>query len=139
MHRMELTVHLSDTDVTGQVYYSKPLEWMEWCRVEWFTENQGPFLEYVEKTGITFFPARVCADYKRPIMFGDRIGVEMTAKDPKRASFVFDYTLKRGEEIVMKSEITMVCFDTRKKRLASIPADLLAKIQTSAGRPSASQ
>jgi acyl-CoA thioester hydrolase len=134
MHRMELTVHLSDTDVTGQVYYSKPLEWMEWCRVEWFTQNHGPFLEYVEKTGITFFPARVAADYKRPIMFGERIAVEMTAKEAKRASFVFEYTLKRGAEVVLKSEITMVCFDTRTKRLASIPADLLEKIQAMAAR-----
>jgi len=132
MHRMELTVHLSDTDVTGQVYYSKPLEWLEWCRVDWFTKNQGPFLDYVEKTGITFFPARVCTDYKRPILFGDRITLEMTAKDLKKVSFVFDYCLKRGTETVLKSEITMVCFDPRKKGLAAIPADLQEKIQAMA-------
>jgi acyl-CoA thioester hydrolase len=135
MHSIEVTVHLSDTDVTGQVYYAKPLEWMEWCRVDWFTTHQGPFLEYVAKTGITIFPARVTVDYKRPVAFGDRITVEMTARDAKRARFVLDYALKRGADTVIKGEITMVCFDTRKEKLASIPDDLLAKIEAIAAGP----
>jgi acyl-CoA thioester hydrolase len=130
MHVMEMTVHLSDTDVTGQAYYSKPLEWMEWCRVDWFTAQQGNFMKFVEATGITFFPAKVTAEYKKPIFFGDALRIEMKAKEIKKISFIFEYAIKRGEETVLKSDITMVCFNTVKKSLAALPPDLLEKIES---------
>jgi acyl-CoA thioester hydrolase len=122
-------VHLSDTDVTGQVYYSKPLEWLEWCRVDWFTQHYGNFMEHVEKTGITYFPAKVIVDYKKPIFFNDELLVEVTVKEIKKVSFLFAYAVKRGSETVLKSEITMACFDVRQKSLAALPAQLLADLK----------
>jgi acyl-CoA thioester hydrolase len=127
---MNLTVHLSDTDVTGQVYYSKPLEWLEWCRVQWFTHNYGNFLKYVEETGITFFPSKATVEYKRPVFFNDELVVEMLAKEIKKVSFIFEYTVKRGTETVLKSDITMVCFDIRKKSLSALPEQLVNQLNS---------
>jgi len=130
MFMREHTVFLSDTDTTGQVYYSKPLEWLEWCRVEWFQKQFGNFLQFVEKSGITFFPSRANVDYKRPIFFGDTLKIEMTAKEIKKVSFLLDYTVKRGEEIVLKSEITIVCFDTKKKTLGRMGEDMIKLLES---------
>jgi len=130
MHVFAHTVRLSDTDTTGQVYYARPLEWLEWCRVDWFQAQYGNFMDFVARTGITFFPSRLSIDYKKPVFFGDELRVEMQAKDIKKISFVFDYTVRRRDEIVIKSEITMVCFDTRKKSLAPLDADLLSRLNT---------
>jgi YbgC/YbaW family acyl-CoA thioester hydrolase len=128
MHKMHLDVHLSDTDVTGQVYYSKPLEWMEWCRVDWFQAKYGNFMRHVEETGITFFPSKVNVDYRKPIMFGDSLDMEMVSKDIKKVSFVLEYTVKRQEEVVLKGEVLMVCFDVRNKKLAKIEGEMLEYI-----------
>ncbi len=128
MYTMNLQVHLSDTDVTGQVYYARPLEWLEWCRVQWFTEHYGNFMKYVETTGITFFPSKATVEYKRPIFFGDALVIELRVKDAKKVSFVFDYTIKRGSETVLRSEITMVCFDVRKKSLSALPEPLMQQL-----------
>lgn len=130
MHTLDITVHLSDTDATGQVYYSKPLEWMEWCRVDWFGRIQGDFLKFVETTGLTFFPAKVGVEYKKPIRFGDRLRLEMSSREIKKVSFVLEYGIKRGGETVLKSEITMVCFNTLKKSLSAIPAEFVGPIET---------
>jgi YbgC/YbaW family acyl-CoA thioester hydrolase len=116
MFMMEHTVHLSDTDATGQVYYARPLEWLEWCRVDWFNKAFGDFMAEVQKTGITFFPTRVEVDYKRPMFTGDHVVIEMTATDIRNISFVLDYAVKRQNETVLTSRITIVCFDTVKKR-----------------------
>ncbi|NTV53535.1 MAG: acyl-CoA thioesterase [Candidatus Firestonebacteria bacterium] len=130
MHAYPVKVHLSDTDVTGQVYYAKPLEWLEWCRVDWFTRHYGNFLNYVETNGLTFFPARAVVDYKKPIFFNDELVVELRVKEIKKISFIFAYTLKRVHETVLKSEITMVCFDVRKKSLAALPGHLLEDLKS---------
>ena len=129
MYKMPLEVHLSDTDVTGQVYYSKPLEWMEWCRVKWFQEKFGNFMKHVEDTGITFFPSKVSVDYRKPVFFGDSLEIEMASKDLKKVSFLLEYTVKRLDEVVLQAEILMVCFDTRGKRLGKIEGGMLEHIK----------
>ena len=128
MYKMTIKVHLSDTDVTGQVYYSKPLEWMEWCRVNWFGEKYGNFMKYVEETGITFFPSKVSIDYRKPIFFADKLEIEMSSKDLKKVSFLLEYTIKRQEEIVLKADVLMVCFDTKRRRLGKIEGGMLEHI-----------
>ncbi len=128
MYKMPLEVRLSDTDVTGQVYYSKPLEWMEWCRVSWFQEKYGNFMKYVEETGITFFPSKVSVDYRKPVMFGDRLDIEMVSKDVKKVSFTLQYTMKRNEEVVLTAEVLMVCFDAKNKKFGKIEGGMLEYI-----------
>jgi acyl-CoA thioester hydrolase len=135
MHSYPVKVHLSDTDVTGQVYYAKPLEWLEWARVDWFTQKYGNFLEVVEKTGLTYFPAKAVVEYKKPIFFNDELVVEVTVKEIKKVSFLFAYAVKRGAETVLQSEITMVCFNLQKKSLAPLPETLLADLQALAPAP----
>ncbi|MCE5300672.1 MAG: acyl-CoA thioesterase [Spirochaetia bacterium] len=125
---MPLEVRLSDTDVTGQVYYSKPLEWMEWCRVGWFQEKYGNFMKHVENTGITFFPSKVSIDYRKPIFFGDKLEIGMISKDLKKVSFTLGYTIKRQEEVVLTADIVMACFDTKSKRLVKIEGGMMEHI-----------
>lgn len=127
MHVMRHEVHLSDTDCTGWVYYAKPLEWLEWCRVDWFNKKFGNFLKFVEETGITFFPSKVTVDYKKGIFFGDKIQIEMKPKEIKKVSFVLEYVIKRGEETVLTSEITLVCFDSKKKTFARLSDSFIEK------------
>lgn len=129
MYVMEHKVHLSDTDTTGQVYYARPLEWMEWCRVNWFENKYGNFMKYVENTNITFFPAKVNIEYKKPIFFGDDLVVEMTAKDIKKVSFTLDYLVKRSGDLVINAEIQIVCFDVKSKRFGRLSEDLMAYIE----------
>lgn len=130
MHIYEHTVHLSDTDTTGQVYYARPLEWLEWCRVDWFTKQFGNFMKFVETSGITFFPSKVNVDYRKPVLFGDALRIEMTATEVKKVSFSLAYTVKRGEETVLSAEIVMVCFDTKKASFGRLNADMLAALQS---------
>jgi acyl-CoA thioester hydrolase len=130
MFVMPYTVHLSDTDTTSQVYYARPLEWLEWCRVDWFNKSFGNFMQFVESSGITFFPSQAHIEYKRPVLFGDQLTIEMAARDIKKVSFVLDYTVKRGDEIVIRSEITIVSFDVRKKALARLSEEVLRVLGT---------
>ncbi|MCD4814243.1 acyl-CoA thioesterase [bacterium] len=129
MFQFHHTVRLSDTDVTKQVYYARPLEWLEWCRVSWFDKHFGNFLNFVEKEGVTFFPSKVLTDYKKPILFGDHLIIEMRVNEIKKVSFIFDYTVMRGADVVLKSAITMVCFDLKKQSLRRLHPALLQQLQ----------
>jgi len=128
MYKMAQEVHLSDTDVTGQVYYARPLEWMEWCRVNWFQEKYGNFIKHVEETGITFFPSKVNVEYLKPIMFGDKLEIEMISKDIKKVSFTLEYAVKRQGDMVLKADVLMVCFDAKNKKFTKIEGELLEYI-----------
>lgn len=129
MHIYEHTVHLSDTDTTGQVYYARPLEWLEWCRVDWFTKQFGNFMKFVETSGITFFPSKVSVDYRKPVLFGDGLRIEMTATEVKKVSFTLSYTVKRGEETVLSAETVIVCFDTKKNSFGRLTPEMLTALQ----------
>lgn len=129
MYKMAQEVHLSDTDVTGQAYYARPLEWMEWCRVNWFQEKYGNFMKHVEETGITFFPSKVNVEYLKPIMFGDKLEIEMISKEIKKVSFTLEYAVKRQGDMVLKADVLMVCFDAKNKKFAKIEGELLEYIK----------
>ena len=128
MYIMKMEVMLSDTDATGQVYYARPLEWLEWCRVKWFQEKFGNFMEYVERTGVTFFPSKASIEYKKPVMFGDKLSVEMKSSEIKKASFTLNYAVKRGDEIVLAADILMVCFDRKNNKFGRLEGEMLEHI-----------
>jgi YbgC/YbaW family acyl-CoA thioester hydrolase len=67
-------------------------------------------------------------DYRKPVMFGDMLDIEMVSKDVKKVSFVLDYTIKRQGDVVLKAEILMVCFDVKNKKFAKIEGGLLEYI-----------
>lgn len=121
-------VHLSDTDVTGQVYYVKPLEWLEWCRVEWFQASFGNFMDFVKANQQTFFPSKVETHYKKPMFFGDHLTIQMSVKEIKKVSFIFAYKILREQEIVLTSAITMVCFNPVSKRLTPLSDTILDRL-----------
>jgi acyl-CoA thioesterase FadM len=54
--------------------------------------------------------------------------MEMVSKDIKKVSFVLEYTVKRQEEVVLKGEVLMVCFDVNNKRLAKVEVGMLEYI-----------
>ncbi len=123
-------VHLGDTDATGQVYYAKPLEWLEWCRVDWFESLYGNFLTYVQKYQLTYFPAKIQVDYKKPIFCGDNLSIRMHTADLKKVSCQFNYVVERQGETVLTAEVTMVCYHHGEKRLARIPDHMIESINS---------
>jgi acyl-CoA thioester hydrolase len=131
-------VHIADTDVTGQVYYARPLEWFEWCRMEWFEKNFGNFEAFVKERGITFMPVNVNINYHRPLRLGDLFTVEMEISGVQRATFELQYTIRNGEQTALTATIRMACVGLERNRPASIPQDFKAKLspETSAPTPS---
>ncbi len=140
MYVMEHVVHLSDTDATGQVYYARPLEWFEWCRVDWFNGTFGDFLAETRANGISYFPAQAHIDYRRPLFCGDKIRIEMSVGKTNLASFDLEHAVFKGDEIMVTCRITMVGFDLLKKRPTRLEEFRLIKLkELLAPRPRAAE
>lgn len=114
-------VNYSDTDVSGWIYYSKPLEWMEWCRVEFFRHRFGGIIEFGKETGITIFPASVQVNYRKGIFFDDKVDLELRVKEIHNYSFVFTYKLLSRGDTSITAELNMVVADGKTNRPTKIP------------------
>lgn len=121
MFRYTHRVHFSDTDVTGWTYYSKPLEWMEWCRSDFFRQRFGDLLDLSKQTNVSVFPASVRIDYKRPIYFDEEVEIQLMVKEIHPYSFIFYYELFCQGQKVIVAEMNMVTADVHTNRLARIP------------------
>ena len=129
MFRYKHRVKYSDTDVSGWIYYSRPLEWMEWCRVEFFRQRFGSIVEMGKELGITIFPSSLKIDYRKGIYFDDEVDFEMRVTSVRNYSFVFAYTLFCRGEVAITAELNMVVGDGKTNRLTKMPDAVKALLE----------
>lgn len=122
-------VYLHDTDATDIVYYSRHLDWFEESRIDFLTKIYKPLTKLIEEDKISFIPISVFIDYKFPAVFEDIITIRLSIKSVETLKLILNYTafkiVNDKEQIVSKSEITMLCIDiTKGGRPTKIPDHL---------------
>jgi len=112
-----------DCDSMGIVYYANYLRFFEIGRTE-FLRDLGVTYREVEDGGF-FLPAtETCLKYLKPALYDDLLTIETMVGFVKRASSRFDYTIYRGEDIIVQGYTIHACLD-RENRIVRLPAFLL--------------
>ncbi|MDQ2067291.1 tol-pal system-associated acyl-CoA thioesterase [Xinfangfangia sp. CPCC 101601] len=108
-HRFALRVYYEDTDLAGIVYYANYLKFIERGRSEWIADLGIDQMSLRAESGIVFAVRRVEADYLRPAVFGDQLEVTTALKLIGGARLVLEQAVLRGDEVLFRAEITLVC------------------------------
>ncbi|MDZ4136496.1 MAG: tol-pal system-associated acyl-CoA thioesterase [Paracoccaceae bacterium] len=127
-HRFSLRVYYEDTDLAGIVYYANYLKFIERARSEWVRGLGIDQAALLARAGIVFAVRRVEADYLRPAVFDDALGVETRLLAVTGARIVLQQVVLRGEDLLFAAQVTLVCLGAGQQALR-LPADVRAVLR----------
>lgn len=108
MFQIKRIVEFADTDMAGIVHFAEFFRYMEaaehaflrGCGISVFHDWEGQRL--------TFPRVSASCDYVHPARFGDELTVEVSIDRLGRTSVRYAFTVRKGDEVVAKGQITAV-------------------------------
>ncbi|MBN1405198.1 MAG: acyl-CoA thioesterase, partial [Candidatus Omnitrophica bacterium] len=92
-----------DTDRMGVVYYSNYFVWFEIARTELFRHLKLNYKD-IEKQGLYLVVAETSCRYLAPARYDDEVSVSCRVKEMRRSSLAFEYSVKRGDELLAEGK-----------------------------------
>ena len=113
-------VSYADTDRAQVVHHAAYFRFLELARVELWRESGLSYRAFEEETGWGLPVVEAKVRYRQPARFDDEIEVETWVTEATRASVWFGGTIRRGNDVLLESQIRLAC--------VSMPAGALRKI-----------
>ncbi len=113
-HILPVRVYFEDTDFSGVVYHGAYIRFMERGRSDYLRRlgvghdalDRGEHGEDGEP--LAFAVRRIAADFLKPARIDDVLEVETRAADLGGARIVLAQTVRRGDEVLVTAEVTVV-------------------------------
>lgn len=118
-------IYYEDTDHSGLVYHANYLKYFERAR-----EHLLGVRELVElyENGFGFVVYRCELQYKQGAVFGDTLEIRTSAKLESDYRVIFQQDVYRGETLLVKGVVEMVCLGPN-KHLVAIPRSVIDKVR----------
>ena len=127
-------VSLEDTNMTGNVYFTKHIAWQGRCR-EMFLNEHAPGVLKSLSGDLAFITTRCSCSYFAELLPFDTIVLKMTLAElsPSRLSLLFEYyrVADSDEELVARGEQEIVCMKRQADKLepVEIPEELVSALE----------
>jgi acyl-CoA thioester hydrolase len=112
---INIEVRFSDLDALGHVNNAVFFTYFEEARTKFSQE----FFQVSDPSDFKFIMAHARCDYLKPLMFADKITLQMWVKHIGTKSFIFEYRLVRGTDpsvVYAAGESVQVCYDYNKNQ-----------------------
>jgi len=135
VHQLSVRVYYEDTDAAGLVYYANYLRYAERARTEMLRELGIGSSELMANEGLALVVRRCAADYIKPARLDDVLNVETRILHVGGASLDLEQAVCRGDDVLVRMELKIGCFDLSTGGAARLPKHLRAVFsQTQADR-----
>lgn len=128
-HRMDVRVYYHDTDAGGVVYHGAYLDYAERARTEFLRDLGYHHVDLRASENVIFVVRHIDIDYLIPGRLDDELVMETTLSSLKNTSFVMNQTVKRGDEILARMDVVIVCIDVDVVKPVKIPQSLKAALE----------
>lgn len=122
-------VYYEDTDSGGVVYYANYLKFMERARTEWLRAQGFEQSELARDYGVVFVVRDVHISYLRPAVFDDLLQVTVDVQGTGRSWIEFAQTVRRGEEVLSRAQVKIVCVNHSSFTPVEIPEIIRMKME----------
>jgi acyl-CoA thioester hydrolase len=129
--KWSVRVYYEDTDAGGVVYYANYLKYFERCRTEWLRALGVDQSALTREQGLQFVVARIEAEYLRPAGLDDELVIYARALQIGHCSILFEQFAQRGDQVLVRAQVTVACVDAQRRRPARLPEALRARIRPS--------
>lgn len=120
---LPIRVRYAECDPMQIAHHASYPVWMEMGRTELLRE-QGANYRECEANGIYFAVARLNIRYKKPAKYDDELELLVVGLPCAGVKVEHRYELRRGEDLLMTAETTIVCI-TAEGRAVPVPKGLL--------------
>ncbi len=121
---LTLRVRFCETDLMGIVHHAQYLTYFEAGRVEWLRRRGIAYSTWTAKE-IHLPVVDATLRYRAPARFDDLLVVETRLAELRWASVRYEYTVRRGEQVLAEGSTRLACVDGSHS-LTRIPANVLA-------------
>jgi acyl-CoA thioester hydrolase len=111
-HVLPLRVYYEDTDAAGIVYYANWLRFLERGRTELLRVLGQEHSALREERGVSWVVRRCAIDYLKPARLDEAIEVVTSCSELRGASLDMVQQARRGEETLVRAELTVACMGT---------------------------
>ena len=118
-HKITIRVRYQETDGQGIVHHGNYLTYFEKARIESLREI-GISYRDVENAGLFLVVAKAELNYYQQAYFDDELEIEIRLLSAKGAAIVHQYTITRGEEIIMSGTTRVGCL-TKDGKVTRVP------------------
>lgn len=124
----KLRVYIEDTDAGGIVYYVNYLKFMERARTE-FMRSLGYGKNYIFNSDLMFVVRDLSVRYMLPARLDDELEATASIVQLLGAGIVFKQSIRRGEELLARAEVTIACVDRAGLKPRRLPAEMMARLR----------
>ncbi len=122
---LSVRVYYEDTDFSGVVYHANYLKFFERGRTEALRETGIDHADmFAEDVPLVFVVRHMDIDFLKPAKIDDLLSVTTEVVEVKGARMVFKQQVKRGDELLVKSDVLVACI-TAEGRPTRIPKSVL--------------
>ena len=119
-----IRVYIEDTDAGGIVCYANYLKFMERARTEWLRAMGVELDEWQHQHRTLFVVRSVTIDYLLPGRFNDQLTATLGPGNVKRASMSCEQAIMRGNTILTKASVRLVCVNADTLGPCAIPTPI---------------
>ncbi len=114
-------VYFQDTDAGGVVYHASYVNFLERSRTEWLRTFGYSNAGLMKELGVVFVVRSLRLDYLKPALLDDLLAVTSQIKEIGRSRVSIDQTVLRGDDVLIKGEVHLVCVDVKTFKPVSVP------------------
>ncbi|CAH1386768.1 tol-pal system-associated acyl-CoA thioesterase [Candidatus Nitrotoga sp. M5] len=119
---LPVRVYFQDTDAGGVVYHANYVNFLERARTEWLRECYGySDTRLMREFGIVFVVRSLKLDYLKPALLDDLLVVSVQLIDIGRSRVILCQNVQRDKDVLVESEIHLVCVTTDNFKPVSVP------------------
>lgn len=120
---IKIRVRYAETDQMGFVYYGNYAQYLELGRVA-AMKKAGVSYRKLEEEGIGLPVREMKIKYLKAALYDDEIEVITQIKEMPDRLIIFEYQIKRGEELLIEAETTLFFMDKATKKVIRIPEEM---------------
>ena len=124
----KIRVYIEDTDAGGIVYYVNYLKYMERARTE-YKRALGYGKNYIFNSGLMFVVRDLAVTYMLPAQLDDELEATATIKHLRGAGMVFHQSVRRGDELLARGDVTIACVDRVAIKPRRLPPEMVTRFQ----------
>ncbi len=124
-----IRVYYEDTDGGGVVYHANFLNFMERARTEMLRARGLEQDRIRDQDQALFAVRRLEVDYLKPAAFNDLLQVHVRLREIRKASFLFEHRIQRGEETLCTASVQVVCVHSSRFKPRAIPERILQEMR----------
>jgi tol-pal system-associated acyl-CoA thioesterase len=124
----KLRVYIEDTDAGGIVYYVNYLKFMERARTE-LMRSLGYGKNTIFNSDLMFVVRDLAVTYMLPARLDDELEATARIAQLRGAAIVFHQSIRRGEELLARAEVTIACVDRAGVKPRRLPLEMVTRLR----------